>query len=124
MSLRTVRDRWTLFFGALLSVALGVALVQSSTVLLVAAGRTDTVDAPPAEVSALRDTVEALSSLMGMAIFLGVLLTVFIIGSTMAFTVVERRRELALLRINGASRRQVRRLLVGEGIVVGVVGTG
>jgi len=61
---------------------------------------------------------------MGVSITLGLFLTVFIIGSTLAFTVVERRRELALLRLSGASRRQVRRLLVGEGLIVGLVGTG
>ncbi|HEY2880112.1 ABC transporter permease [Nocardioides sp.] len=125
ISLRTLRDRWTLFVGALLSVALGVALVQSSTVLLVAAARTHPAPAStPAEARAVRETVEGMSSLMGISIFLAVFLSVFIIGSTMAFTVVERRRDLALLRLNGASRRQVRRLLVGEGLVVGLAGTG
>src|SRR6185312_3921869 len=73
---------------------------------------------------AVRETVEGMSSLMGISIFLAVFLSVFIIGSTMAFAVVERRRELALIRLNGASRRQVRRLLVGEGLVVGLAGTG
>jgi putative ABC transport system permease protein len=125
ISLRTLRDRWTLFVGALLSVALGVALVQSSTVLLVAASQTHpAAGATPAQAQAVRDTVEGVSSLMGISIFLAVFLSIFIIGSTMAFTVVERRRELALLRLSGASRKQVRRLLVGEGLVVGLVGTG
>jgi putative ABC transport system permease protein len=125
ISLRTLRDRWTLFVGALLSVALGVALVQASTVLLVAAARTRPVPgSTPAEARAVRETVEGMSSLMGISIFLAVFLSVFIIGSTMAFAVVERRRELALIRLNGASRRQVRRLLVGEGLVVGLAGTG
>jgi len=125
ISLRTLRDRWTLFVGALLSVALGVALVQSSTVLLAAAGRARRASGgSPAETRAIRETAEGVTSLMGISIILGLFLTVFIIGSTLAFTVVERRRELALLRLTGASRRQVRRLLVGEGLVVGVVGTG
>jgi len=125
ISLRTLRDRWTLFVGALLSVALGVALVQSSTVLLAAAGRTHPAPgATPAEARAVRDTAEGVSSLMGISIVLAVFLSVFMIGSTLAFTVVERRRDLALLRLNGASRRQVRRLLVGEALVIGLVGTG
>jgi putative ABC transport system permease protein len=125
ISLRTLRDRWTLFVGALLSVALGVALVQASTVLLAAAGRTQPAPgATPAEARAVRDTVEGVSSLMGISIVLAVFLSVFMIGSTLAFTVVERRRDLALLRLNGASRRQVRRLLVGEALVIGLAGTG
>jgi putative ABC transport system permease protein len=125
ISMRTLRDRGTLFVGALLSVALGVALVQSSTVLLAAATRTHPASgSTPAEARAVRETVEGMSSLMGISIFLALFLSVFIIGSTMAFTVVERRRELALLRLGGASRRQVRRLLVGEGLVIGLVGSG
>ncbi|MGC4111020.1 MAG: FtsX-like permease family protein [Nocardioides sp.] len=125
LSLRTLRDRWTLFVGALLSVTLGVALVQSSVVLLAAADRVRPGPATSAkEAHAIRETADGVSSLMGISIVLGLFLTVFIIGSTLAFTVVERRRELALLRLSGASRRQVRRLLVGEGLLVGVVGTG
>lgn len=125
ISLLTLRDRWALFVGALLSVALGVALVQSSTVLLAAASRVHaTAGASAAQSRATRETADGVSSLMGISIVLGLFLTVFIIGSTMAFTVVERRRELALLRLSGASRRQVRRLLVGEGLVVGIAGTG
>ena len=125
VSLQTVRDRWTLFIGAVLSVALGVALVQSSIVLLVAAGRAHAAPgATPAEVRAVRTAADGVTSLMGISITLGLFLTIFIIGSTLAFTVVERRRELALLRLSGASRRQVRRLLVGEGLIVGLVGTG
>src|SRR3954452_21613325 len=125
ISIRTVRDRWTLFVGAVLSVALGVALVQSSTVLLAAASATrPPVGSTAAQARAVRQGVDDVSSLMGISIMLGLFLTVFIIGSTMAFTVVERRRELALLRLNGASRRQVRRLLIGEALVVGLAGTG
>jgi putative ABC transport system permease protein len=125
IALRTLRDRWTLFVGALLSVALGVALVQSSTVLLAAAGRVrPDAGTSPARARAIRETADGVSSLMGVSIILGTFLTVFIIGSTLAFTVVERRRELALLRLCGASRRQVRRLLVGEALVVGLAGTG
>jgi putative ABC transport system permease protein len=124
MSLRTLRDRWSLFLGALLSVTLGVALVHSSTVLLVAASHTHPASgSTPAEARAARETLEGVSSLMGISISLALFLSVFIIGSTMAFTVVERRRDLALLRLNGASRRQVRRLLLGEGLLVGLVGT-
>ena len=76
-----------------------------------------------AEARSLRAAVEGVDTLLGLSLFLGVFLSVFIIGSTLAYTVVERRRELALLRLTGASRRQVRRLLVGEGLLLGLVGT-
>ena len=37
LSLSTFRDRWPLFIGAMLSVAVGVALVESSLRILAAA---------------------------------------------------------------------------------------
>ncbi len=124
ISLRTVRDRWSLFVGAVLSIALGVALVQSSVVLLAAAGTARVApDATAAQARALKAAVEGVDTLLGLSLFLGVFLSIFIIGSTLAYTVVERRRELALLRLTGASRRQVRRLLVGEGLLLALVGT-
>ncbi len=45
----------------------------------------------------------------------------FLIWNTFSMVVAQRRRELALLRAVGASRRQVSRSVVGEGIVVGTV---
>ncbi|MDG9675201.1 ABC transporter permease [Micromonospora sp. DH14] len=45
--------------------------------------------------------------------------TVFVVSSTFAFTVAQRRRELGLLRAVGATGRQVRRMVGAEAIVVG-----
>lgn len=45
--------------------------------------------------------------------------TVFVVASTFAFTVAQRRRELGLLRAVGATGRQVRRMVHGEALVVG-----
>jgi len=39
--------------------------------------------------------------------------TVFVVASTFAFTVAQRRRELGLLRAIGATPRQVRRMATG-----------
>ena len=55
---------------------------------------------------------------LGFAAFLAV----FIVSSTFAFTVAQRRRDLALLRLVGGSRRQVRRLLLGEAVLLGALG--
>ena len=51
-----------------------------------------------------------------------VFLAAFVISSTFAFTVDQRRRDLALLRLVGGSRRQVRRLLLGEAFLLGLAG--
>ncbi|MFG1913913.1 FtsX-like permease family protein [Micromonospora sp. NPDC048898] len=45
--------------------------------------------------------------------------TVFVVASTFAFTVAQRRRELGLLRAVGATARQVRRAVYAEALVVG-----
>ncbi|MBG6067665.1 ABC transporter permease [Micromonospora ureilytica] len=46
--------------------------------------------------------------------------TVFVVASTFAFTIAQRRRELGLLRAVGATGRQVRRLVYAEALAVGV----
>ncbi|MFF3325426.1 ABC transporter permease [Streptomyces sp. NPDC002889] len=52
-----------------------------------------------------------------IALFVGV----FLIGNTFTMLVAQRTRELALLRAVGASRRQVKRSVILEALVVGAV---
>ncbi len=111
-----LRERWTLFVGALLSVTLGVALVQSSLLLLITAATLD----PPAGLSAAErmefaDGTTASVAMLGVVLGSAVFLAAFIISSTFAFTVDQRRRDLALLRLVGGSRGQVRRVLLAAG---------
>lgn len=47
----------------------------------------------------------------------------FVIYNVFSITAAQRRREHALLRAVGASRRQVTRLMLGEALAVGVVGS-
>jgi putative ABC transport system permease protein len=124
MSWSTFRERWQLFVGAMVTVCFGVALVQSSLLALVSAGD----PAVPAglstsEAQALREGYDTATGLLGMIVSLSFFIAIFIVGSTFAFTVAQRRRDLALLRLTGASRRQVRRLLLGEALVLGLLGT-
>ncbi|WP_229067507.1 FtsX-like permease family protein [Actinoplanes sp. DH11] len=119
-----LRDRRSLFLGAVLTVCAGVALVQSSLLLLVTAATLD----PPAGASPIArmrfaESNEALVAVLAVTLGLAGLLAVFIIASTFAFAVEQRRRELALLRIVGGSRRHLRRLLLGEALLLGVAGT-
>ncbi|WP_433539770.1 ABC transporter permease [Streptosporangium sandarakinum] len=55
----------------------------------------------------------AMASLSGFAV-------VFVVASTFAFGVMRRRRDLGLLRAVGATPRQVRRMVRGEALAVGV----
>jgi putative ABC transport system permease protein len=116
-------ERWTLFTGAALSVCLGVALVQSSLLLLISAATYD----PPAGLSAAarmgyQDSTEAAVAMLGITLGFAAFLAVFIISSTFGFTVAQRRRDLALLRLVGGSRGQVRRMLLGEAVLLGAFG--
>jgi putative ABC transport system permease protein len=124
LSWSTFRERWQLFVGAIITVCLGVALVQSSLLVLIAAAVPEIPDGlPPAEESALRDGYVGAISLLSMILGLATFVAVFIVASTFAFTVAQRRRDLALFRLTGASRRQVRVLLTGEALLLGAVGT-
>lgn len=124
LSWNTFRERWQLFLGSILTVGIGVALVQSSLLVLVAAA----TYAPPASLSTLEraqlwDDSTVAIPVIGLTLALALFLTVFIISSTFAFTVAQRRKELALLRLVGGSRAQLRRLLLSEATILGLIGT-
>ncbi|GAB3582407.1 hypothetical protein GCM10027445_55680 [Amycolatopsis endophytica] len=110
LSWNTFTDRWPLFLGAVLTVCLGVALVQSSLLILVSAA------------TAGGEVAEAVT-LLALTLGISAFLAVFIVSSTFAFTVAQRRRDLALLRLVGGGRGQVRRLLLSEALLLGVIGT-
>ncbi|WP_157429855.1 FtsX-like permease family protein [Actinomadura oligospora] len=124
MSWSTFRERWTLFAGALLTVVFGVGLVQAS--IMVSLGAEDPAipaGTSPREAERLRDAYEGAGSLLGMTAMLACFLAVFIVGSTFAFTVAQRRADLALLRTLGGSRPQVMTLLFGEAVLLGLLGS-
>ena len=59
---------------------------------------------------------KALLAFAGIALFVGG----FVIANTLAITIAQRTREFATLRTLGASRRQVLRSVLLEGLVIGV----
>ena len=124
LSLTTVRDRWVLFVGAIVTVCIGVALVQASLLTLIAAATPDiAVGLTATQDLLVRDGYIAAVTVMSMVLGISTFVAMFIVGSTFAFTVAQRRGDFALLRLIGASRRQVRRLLFGEAVVLGAIGT-
>jgi putative ABC transport system permease protein len=106
LSIATFRERWPLFIGAIITVTLGVAIVQSSLLIVVSAG----------------DYGQAIA-VLGLALGVSAFLAIFIVSSTFAFTIAQRRRDLALLRLIGGSRGQIRRLLLSEALLLGLLGT-
>jgi putative ABC transport system permease protein len=78
----------------------------------------------------VEENEETLDEILGflqifLLVFAGVALVVgiFLIINTFSILVAQRRRELALLRALGASRRQVNRSVLLEAVVVGLVGS-
>ena len=124
MAWSTFLDRWPVFIGAIITVAVGVALVQASLLTLISAV-SSTI--PPGlseiEETAIRDGLTNAAGLLGMMVGISVLVAFFIVGSTFSFTVAQRARDFALLRLVGASPRQVGRLLLGEALLLGSLGT-
>lgn len=88
---------------------------------------------PEAQVRTAAAEAEALSDDVGEALgflttgllafgFIAVLVGAFLIFNTFSITVAQRSRELALLRMLGASRRQVLASVMLEALVLGVAG--
>lgn len=124
MSFGTFRERWELFVGAILSVAVGVALVQASMLVLAATGEPQVQPGLSRQAEdKIREGFVAAATVMGMTAFLAMFLAVFIVSSTFSFTVAQRRRDLALLRLTGGSRTQLRVLLLSESVLLGLAGS-
>lgn len=116
IALHTLRDRWVSFVGAFLALVFGVALISAGgTVIAAASAVGDT--APAAVQLALRQAGELLALFAGIGGFL----TIFVVASTFAFMVAQRRKEIALLRMAGASTAQVRGMVLTETAMLGAV---
>ena len=61
------------------------------------------------------------ASLLGVSAGLAGFVAIFVVASTFAFAVSQRRREFALLRLIGARPKQVRRMVYVEALVAGGV---
>jgi putative ABC transport system permease protein len=76
-----------------------------------AAPRQISVPMSDADVSGLQTVLSLVGVICGF-------ITIFVIASTFAFAVASRRRELGLLRLIGATPGQIRRMVLGEALVV------
>ncbi|MFI8188506.1 ABC transporter permease [Streptomyces sp. NPDC085946] len=67
-----------------------------------------------------REALTALNALFGTAGGVTAFVSVFVVASTFAFAVAQRRREFGLLRVTGATPGQLRRAVLAEALAVGV----
>ena len=78
----------------------------------------------PAEFKAdVASRIDKLLNLIYVLLFLAVEISLFGIANTLALSVVERRRELGLLRAVGMQRRQVRACIRWEAVLIALLGT-
>jgi putative ABC transport system permease protein len=69
-----------------------------------------------------RGQISTLTNIVLALLLLAVVIAAIGIVNTLALSVVERRREIGLLRAVGTSRRQVRRMVRLEAVVISVFG--
>ncbi|HET6502130.1 MAG TPA: FtsX-like permease family protein [Amycolatopsis sp.] len=92
----------------------GVVASQSATVLT---GEDRGVAEFPEAIGGRAQVIPLSGVFAGMAVFIAM----FVVASTLGLSVQQRQRELALLRAIGATPRQVRRMVVGEALVVALI---
>jgi putative ABC transport system permease protein len=81
------------------------------------------VRSPMARSQLAKETVQDAEKGLDFAYALMIVLAVFTIFNTFLMNVGERRRQLAVLRAIGATRRQIMRMLLLEGLAMGLAGT-
>ncbi|MFF8771466.1 FtsX-like permease family protein [Kitasatospora sp. NPDC015120] len=108
IALRSLKARRVSLLGAFLALALGVAM---TAVMLL--GLASAAGAPGGED--LVSLVAALGTAGGVSAFV----SAFVVASTYSYAVAQRRRELGLLRLAGATRAQVRRTVLAEALLLG-----
>ncbi|MET9614577.1 ABC transporter permease [Kitasatospora indigofera] len=108
IALKSLRARWTSLTGAFVALTLGVALTAAMTL-----GLAGVPALPPGE-----DAV-VLYAVLGTASGVTTFVSAFVVASTYAYAVAQRRRELGLLRLAGATSAQVRRTVLTEALLVG-----
>ncbi|MCE5266687.1 MAG: ABC transporter permease [Planctomycetaceae bacterium] len=99
---------------------------NEKTVAAAIAGRLPaglSVRSPQARAQLSKETIEQVSQGMLYANVTMIVLATFMILNTFLMNVGERRRQLAVLRAIGATRRQITRTLLLEGLMMGALGT-
>ncbi|MDX6278038.1 MAG: putative transport system permease protein [Nocardioidaceae bacterium] len=119
LSRHTVRRNWAPYVGSFVALFLGVTLIGLTVEMISAATRYGAT--LPAGDDADRQKVEDLTSLFGTASGFSGFIAIFVVASTFSFVVSSRRREIGLLRLVGATPRQVRRMILGESLIVATV---
>ncbi|MFF5211997.1 FtsX-like permease family protein [Streptosporangium sp. NPDC000396] len=112
----TLRTRLSGFAGAVVALALGVGFSGAAASVLATSA-----SLPPATPEAVRRAVQESGALLVMLSVIGAFVTIFVVAGTFAFTVAQRRRELALLRAVGATPNQVKGMVMAEAALAALI---
>ncbi|MFE9768691.1 FtsX-like permease family protein [Streptomyces sp. NPDC005808] len=112
LSLRSIRQRPGRFTSTLLSAFLGAAIIMTFNAMH------DTAGQPGVDSVSAQSLTTAASVVGGY----GSLLVFFAVASTLTVNVRQRADEIELLRCSGATPAQIKRMVVGESVVVALVG--
>jgi putative ABC transport system permease protein len=97
------------------------AAVQAQITRILPTGLT--VRPPLARAQLGKETLQSLDQGLSFAYTLTLVLATIVILNTFLMNIGERRRQLAILRALGTTRGQIMRMLLREGLVLGLVGT-
>lgn len=117
LSRRTVRHAWPPYVGALVALTGGVTLLCTAITMIAAVERALTGEVSAAE----REQLDDLSALFGTMSAVAMFMAIFVVSSAFGFVVATRQRQLGLLRLVGATPRQVRRMVLGESALVALL---
>ncbi len=81
------------------------------------------VEPPSGRGQQFEATIASFSLMMNVSSLFALFIGMFIIYNSFAIAVTERRSEIGILRAIGASRAQIRWLFLGEGLVMGLIGS-
>jgi putative ABC transport system permease protein len=112
---QTLRSRKSAFFGSFVALVIGSAMLTAAISVITSAASIPLTGED-------KEALDAISSILGFVAGLAAFLSVFIVASTFAFAVAARSRELALLRMVGATPKQVRSLVRAEALIIGLLG--
>jgi putative ABC transport system permease protein len=119
LSRHTVRTGWAAYAGSVVALFFGVALIGLTVEMMTAVSEYRATLGPGD--SETRTQLDDLTSMLGVMSGFSGFIAIFVVASTFSFVVSSRRRELGLLRLIGATPRQVRRMILGESIIVATV---
>lgn len=119
LSRHSVRRNWSPYIGSVVALFFGATLIGLAVELIAAVASYQSW-VRPGDTETLTQ-LEDLSSMLGVMSTFSGFIAIFVVASTFSFVVSSRRRELGLLRLIGATPRQIRRMIRGESIIVAAV---